>query len=676
MYGRSIVFLLLCCGGILSAQTFPCSPPEDLSAKALKFYEKAEEAKKKTSTATRVEYLRIAVDLQEDYGEAYKLLSQQLYKLAKRDSEYTHECRAAVTKWMELCENHSSEAHYILGVLAYMEDEGILAVSEFDKFTEGSEGSESSYIKRKRKEVAELLPQLHFEINYYANKDAYTPTPLPLTSLSNDEYLPALSPDGSILFFTRATNFKARGDVVTKRIEELIWSERSSPDEPFDKGVALEYPFNVGDNYGGVSLSIDNRLLIIAATNPNPKNPQNIDLFTTSYRVDGKDDEGRFFYYWDELELLGPEINTAMGWESQPALSADGRELFFASARESSTADVNGNPTMDLFVSVKDSAGVWGEAEKLPGHISTEAQEKAPFLHPDGKTLYFSSNRVPSGGGYDLYVVRRDTMGVWGVPVNLGEPVNTSGDEHGLVVSASGDEAFFASRRKGTKGLDILMFPVPEELRPQSVKVIHGKVDPAPPEENVRLTLMYVQSRMAQEIELNRDDGSFAAVINTSRQEDVILKVEGEGVAFEAVVVHLAEEKKGKGDPQPEIELRAQKASKKDAFELRDVKFATNSSVMDKAAKIVLLSFAEYLIDHPDYDVKIDGHTDNVGPADKNLKLSEERAEVVSGFLRMAGVGEERLESRGFGPEKPKAENTTEKGRALNRRTEFTVLEN
>ena len=98
-------------------------------------------------------------------------------------------------------------------------------------------------------------------------------------------------------------------------------------------------------------MSIDNRLLIIAASNPTPKNPKNIDLFKTTYHVDGKDDKGEFFYYWGDLELLGPQINTPQGWESQPTLSADGKELFFASARENSTLDADGNPTMDIYSS-------------------------------------------------------------------------------------------------------------------------------------------------------------------------------------------------------------------------------------------------------------------------------------------------------------------------------------
>ena len=254
----------------------------------------------------------------------------------------------------------------------------------------------------------------------------------------------------------------------------------------------------------------------------------------------------------------------------------------------------------------------------------------------------------------------------------MGAPVNTSGDEHGLVVSASGNEAYFASRRSGTKGLDIMKFPVPEELRPDAVKVIHGVVDPTPPDENVRITLNYVKSKEAKEIELNRDDGSFAAIINTSIADDVLLKVEGKNVAFEAMVVHQAGEIPT-GDPHPEIKLRARKDSDESAFELRDVQFATNSTEMSSAAKIVLVAFAEYLIDNPRFDVDIEGHTDDVGRAEKNLDLSNRRARVVADYLIAKGVDSERIHAKGFGQQRPKSDNSTAEGRAINRRTEFTV---
>jgi len=664
-------------GSIAVAQTPSCPAPEDLSSKATKLFEKALENKKKRTTLQRIEILREVIDVQEDWAEAYEELGRQLFKWAMRDSDYIVECESAIHKWMDLCDYYSCEAHYFLAATALMRGDNQVVIDEFEVFIEKSIGNESKSIQRKIREVETLLPNARFELAFYANDGTYHPEPLPLVSLASDEYLPALSPDGSILFFTRVRTSKARGDVMTERNEDLVWSRRKSGGGDFDEGVVLDYPFNIGPNYGGVTLSIDNKVLIIAASNPTPKNPRNIDLFRTTYNVDGRDNEGIFFYYWDDLELLGDEINTPQGWESQPALSADGKELFFASARETSTLDSDGNPTMDLFMSTKDSLENWTDAIKLPPHISTSFHEKAPFLHPDGKTLYFSSNRIPSGGGYDLWMTRRDTMGVWSSVVNLGTPVNTSGDEHGLVVSAQGDEAFFASRRSGTQGLDILSFTVPESLRPEAVKVIHGKVDPAPPEENVVITINYVQSKEVEEIEINREDGSFAAIINMERNEDVILKVEGEDIAFEAVVVNLKkeyEDQTSSGDPTPVLELRAHKFSEGSVFELQDVQFSTNSSTMSRAAMIILTDLADYLINNPELQIRIEGHTDNIGDAQKNLKLSNDRARTVADHLIDSGITSDRLVALGSGQDHPKASNNTPEGRTINRRTEFSVF--
>ena len=665
----------------LSAQN--CPPPDDLSSKASKLYEKATESKKNRTQDERIDMLRDVVEQQDDFGAAFEALAKLLFRKAEREREYISECREAIKSWGDLCsgDNDFVEINYMLGVLLYVSGEAKEAMEEFEMVlsktdNDANSGNLKSSLERKRNEVLRLIPEVTFEIQYYANQGSYIPKPLPLTSLPEDEYLPALSPDGSILFFTRSRNIKARGDVVTRRIEEFMQARRHSPDEEFNRGELLDYPFNEGENYGGVSLSIDNRLLIVAASNPNPSNPQNIDLFKTNYIVDGKDDNGGFFYYWGELELLSEQINTPMGWESQPTLSADGNELFFASARENSTLDHNGNPTMDIYMSVKTENGEWSEAEKLPYPISTGDQEKAPFLHPDGKTLYFSSNRLPSGGGYDLWVTRRDSIKRWSDPVNLGTPVNTSGDEHGLVVSSSGTEAFFASRRTGTQGLDILSFPMPKELRPEAVKVIHGVVDPTPPSKDVRLTIEYVQSREVKEIELNHDDGSFATIINLSREEDVIIHVEGDDLAFEAAVVHIAKEghhlEKVK-DPSPPIKLRAQKTSEVDAFELRDVQFETNKSDITYTTELILRAFADYLLTHAKYSINIEGHTDDIGSAEDNLKLSRDRAEAVLRFFVEAGIDASRLEANGYGETQPKALNIDEAGRTINRRTEFTV---
>lgn len=157
-------------------------------------------------------------------------------------------------------------------------------------------------------------------------------------------------------------------------------------------------------------------------------------------------------------------INTPE-WESQPCLSVDGKELYF----------VRGNKklsTTDLFVSYKDDNGNWSKAERLNSKINTEGNERSPFIHYDGKTLYFSSDSHLGMGGYDLFVSRRDASGDWSEPVNLGYPLNSSYDEMNLVVSNDAVRAFISSQRyDGSGGFDIYEFELDDKFRPEEIEI-------------------------------------------------------------------------------------------------------------------------------------------------------------------------------------------------------------
>lgn len=157
-------------------------------------------------------------------------------------------------------------------------------------------------------------------------------------------------------------------------------------------------------------------------------------------------------------------INTS-NWESQPCVSADGKELYF----------VRGNKklgTTDLFVSYRDDNGSWSKAERLGPKINTDGNERSPFIHHDGKTLYFSSDKHPGMGGYDLFVSRRDANGEWSDPVNLGFPLNSPDDEMNLVVSNDAVKAFISSRRTGgSGGFDIYEFELDDEFRPEVIEI-------------------------------------------------------------------------------------------------------------------------------------------------------------------------------------------------------------
>ena len=279
-------------------------------------------------------------------------------------------------------------------------------------------------------------------------------------------------------------------------------------------------------------------------------------------------------------------VNTS-SWESQPCVSADGKELYFVSRR-------NGNA--DIYCAKRNADRSWGEPQNLGAPINTKGSEMAPFLHPDGKTLYFSSDKHIGMGGFDLFMSRRGEDGQWQEPVNLGFPINTSGDEINFFVAADGKTAFISSQREGGRGgYDIYTFELPEEIRSDSANFFSG----------VDVTELY--------------PGDF--------------------------------------------------------FVLQDIQFEFNSSALTEDSHAGIQILADFLNRNPELRVELAGHTDNVGSAAYNLKLSSERAEVVREALVAKGIEPSRLTAKGYGDTKPLQPNDSEEHRAMNRRTEMVVIE-
>ena len=331
--------------------------------------------------------------------------------------------------------------------------------------------------------------------------------------------------------------------------------------------------------------------------------PENLDLAAAFISADGKKlyltgcgwgrDSGCDLYVsewngsqWSEPRNVDEGINTRT-WESQPCVSADGKELYFVSRR-------NGNA--DLFCALRKADGSWGEPQNLGAPINTKGTEMAPFLHPDGRTLYFSSDKHIGMGGFDLFMSRRGADGHWQVPVNLGFPINTSGDEINFFVAADGKTAFISSVREGGNGgFDIYTFELPDDIRP--------------------------------------DEANYLSSVD---------------------VVELAPG---------------------DALVLQNIQFEFNSSALTADSKAGIQMLTEFLQRNPELKVELAGHTDNVGNAQYNQKLSAERAESVRKALVDNGINENRLTARGYGATKPIAPNDTDEHRALNRRTEMIIID-
>lgn len=666
------VLTLLCMSGPLAAQP-KCDGTAD--RKAQKLYEKATQSPKLTEEE-RLALLVKASEADPDCIKCRFAEARLRYAIATERRMPLTGALAAYEEVVKKCPDYHADAHYYAGLIYYAEEDYKMSTERFESFLlfDPSKGKTSRDHEVKVKDASQILPEIRFYVDFYANPVPYDPVRLERVNSAADEYLPMLSPDNEFLFFTRKESMKEKGDLYARERETFMKSRNAGGIPEFEVPEPLPPPFNVGDNYGGVSLSLDNREMFVTVCKPAGSNYKNCDIYVTHFERT-KNAEGQTVFEWSGLENLGPEVNTPDGWEAQPTISADGKTLFFATVRENTTPDRDGNPTIDIYYTERLPDGGWSRALPLEGPINTNGNDKSPFLHADSRTLYFSSNGRPGAGGYDIYYSRQKDDGTWEVPRNLGYPINSEKDEHGLIVSTDGTTALFSSANpQASRSLDIYAFKVPEKARPEKVLILKGDVvdEEGKPVTDAKLELKYVNSRESREVKVDEEDGHYAAVVNLREEEEVVVSVKSATVdlAFNSRVFTMADTNR----TVQNINMQMQRIKPGMTYRMNDIRFPTNSSVLDGPSRRVLDEFAEYLNENPKLKIEIGGHTDNVGDPYRNLVLSTDRAFEVFGYLQDAGVHHDRMTFKGYGETKPVEPNDTPENRALNRRTEFKVL--
>ncbi len=292
-----------------------------------------------------------------------------------------------------------------------------------------------------------IIEQYSFRANAVKNPVGFNPQNLgDAINSKNEEYVNMLQFDGSTLVFTRREADSHDG----KRLKESLFVAQKDG-STWQKAVPFALDWEYNDNMGAAFISADGKNLYFTLCGVNPKT--SCDICKAAAKADN----------WDYPQLLDGKINSS-AWDSQPCLSADGKELYFVS-RKSGNADI--------YVAQRSNDGTWLPATRLDSTINTSGNEMVPLLHPDGQTLYFSSDGHIGMGGYDIFMSRRGEDGKWQEPVNLGYPINTSGDEINFFVAADGKTAFISSQREGGYGgYDIYSFELPEETRSDSANYL------------------------------------------------------------------------------------------------------------------------------------------------------------------------------------------------------------
>jgi len=265
----------------------------------------------------------------------------------------------------------------------------------------------------------------------------------PNVNSDDDEYWPSITVDGKTLIFTRlvgSKSFSGKGlpvpqeDFYTSTLVDSIWQPSVSM-----SSINTEY------NEGAQTISTDGKLLFFTACT-RKDGRGSCDIYFSRYKAGN----------WSQPQNAGEPVNSS-AWESQPSISANGEYLYFVSSRK------GGKGGMDLWKCklkgfTEWGTPLWGTAINLGDSINTPGNEMSPFIHSDGKTLYFASDYWPGLGGYDIFYSRQKNDSVWTSPQNIGYPINSYKDEQGLVVDASGKNAYYSSDRPGSKGMDIYSF--------------------------------------------------------------------------------------------------------------------------------------------------------------------------------------------------------------------------
>jgi outer membrane protein OmpA-like peptidoglycan-associated protein len=341
--------------------------------------------------------------------------------------------------------------------------------------------------------------------------------------------------------------------------------------------------------------------------------------------------------------------------------------LFFSSNRP------GGKGGADIWMATKATNGKWGKVVNLGDSINTPGDETSPFIHPDNTTFYFASDGWPGMGGSDIYMSRnKPNNGGWAKALNLGYPINTYANEMGLIVNANGDRAYFSSNRIPEKGLDIYFFELDSKMRPVQVSYFKGKIYDAetktPLEAQFEL-LDLKTSKVINQAVSNKYTGEFLVCIPTN--QNYALNVAKQGYLFYSENFTLS----GIDNNKPflkDIPMQAMKAGNK--VVLKNIFFESNSFELKPESTVELGKVLQFINQNPNIKIEISGHTDNVGNDVLNQKLSENRAISVVNYFISKGVPSSRITSKGYGKTQPIADNKTEEGKAMNRRTEFKII--
>lgn len=582
-----------------------------------------------------IKYLDAAVKADPKFQFAYIQLGD-IYRRMKSHPKAKENYRKAVSSAPTV----DARIYYVLGESELLTGDYAEAKVNFLKFQQQYTGDDQDLISKTKKYITDC----NFAVDAIKMPTKFEPINMGFyVNSENRDYFPALTADGQTIIFSR----------VVEGNEDFFVSNKK--DNEWQKATGLSKVINtVNYNEGAQSISPDGKYLFFTGCN-RPDGLGRCDIYVS--HKNGND--------WGKPKNLGNIINSEH-WESQPSISPDGGTLYFVSNRP------GGIGGYDIWKSMLTEDGVWTDPVNLGPQINTPFDENTPFIHPDGKTLYFSSNGWPGFGDKDIFYSRLKDDGNFSIPVNMGYPLNTFNEETGLIVTADGSEGLFSSNLGGGFGdFDIYRFKMPDFAKPQPITYVKGIVRDKESKELLEATVLIIDLKNNHAVfndYTSAITGDFLAVMPLGT--DYSFNVDAEGYLFNSQRFEL---KESTGAKPYEVEILLEKIKIGSKVTMQNIFFDTNKFDLLPPSVIELNFLIELLNTNSAVEIEIEGHTDNVGDEKLNQKLSENRAKAVLEFLVKNGIDKRRLTFKGYGESNPKSDNSTEEGKKQNRRTEFKI---
>ncbi|AHM63600.1 ompa/motb domain protein [Flammeovirgaceae bacterium 311] len=488
------------------------------------------------------------------------------------------------------------------------------------------------------------------------------------------DYAPIITPDQSVLVFTSRREGSTGGKKTSdgEFFEDIYISYRRGENWTPPRQISKNINYDYHDAAAAISANGKELYLYIEDNGG--------DLYRSVFN--GRD--------WSEPEPLPEPINTPY-WETSLSISPDGKRLFFASDRP------GGFGNLDLYLSERLPNGSWGNPLNLGPAINTAGFEDSPYIHPDGKTLYFSSDGHKGLGGYDVF--RSERSGdIWLKPVNMGYPINTPDDNFHFIMAENRTHAYYTSIQEGGEGkadiyritfLDekvntILAAAKKKKEEEAAVRASAKPVLPAAANYSGQLldsesgqplqgniTIAHPQSGDIITVAQTNEDGSFNFEIE--KEGTYALSAEAEGYIILSRTLKVS--RLGEKTRYVNTNLRMNAIKVGTTAVMANIFFETGKSSLRTESITELDKIRDFLRHSSSVKIQINGHTDNVGNANYNKQLSRKRAQSVKDYLVNNGIEPGRLSVMGYGQERPLFSNDDEEeGRALNRRTEIEVL--